>query len=70
MNEQVKVFSHVTGKGGTLIESPLEDNINEWLSNSGGQVLRVTQSESERAGVAHITICIWYVPGSAAPTKS
>jgi hypothetical protein len=63
MNEQVKIFSHITGKGGTLIESPLEDNINEWLNNTDGRVQRVTQSESERDGVAHITVCIWYVPG-------
>ncbi len=70
MKEQVKVFSHVTGKGGTLIESPLEDNINEWLSKTDGEVLRVTQSESERVGVAHITICVWYVPGSGLPAET
>lgn len=63
MKEQVKIFSHITGKGGTLIESPLEDNMNEWLNNTEGKVQRVTQSESERDGVAHITVCIWYVPG-------
>lgn len=68
MNEQVKIFSHVTGRGGMLIESPLEDNINEWLVHTPGEVRRVTQSESDRDGVTHITICVWYVPASAAPT--
>ena len=64
MKQRVKLFSHVTGKGGTLIESPLEDHINEWLSQAGGDIVRVSQSESEQNGVSHITICVWYVPNS------
>ena len=63
MKERVKVFTHLTGHGATIIEPPLEDNINQWLAATHGELLEVSQSESERPGVGHhITITIWYVP--------
>ena len=63
MQERVKVFTHVSGHGTTLIEPPLEDHINQWLSSLRGKVLSVSQSESERSGVGHhVTVCVWYVP--------
>lgn len=62
MRERVKVFTHTSGTGATVIESPLEDHINEWLERADGQITHVTQSESERQGAAHITICVWYLP--------
>jgi hypothetical protein len=63
MRERVKVFTCVTGHGTTIIESPLEDHINQWLTSINGRVLRVSQSESERTGSGHhITVCVWYEP--------
>jgi len=67
MQERVKVFTHISGHGATLIESPLEDAINQWLASAGGRMTHVTQSESERSGVGHhVTICVWYVPQDSA----
>ena len=34
MHERVKVFTYVSGHGATLIESPLEDALNQWLVQS------------------------------------
>ncbi len=65
MKERVKVFTYSSGTGATLIESPLEDHINEWLEHTPGEIVAVTQSESERQGVAHITVCVWYRPLSS-----
>jgi hypothetical protein len=66
MVERVKVFTWVSGHGATLIESPLEDTINQWLAGVNGQIVQITQSESERAGAGHhITLCVWYVPQQA-----
>lgn len=66
MQERVKIFTYISGTGSTLIETPLEDHINEWLREAGGEVTRVTQSESTRPGQGHhVTICIWYIPESA-----
>ncbi len=63
MRERVKVFTCVSGTGATVIEPPLEDHLNEWLASVDGEVLEITQSESERAGAGHhITVCIWYLP--------
>ena len=63
MHERVKVFTHVSGHGTTLIESPLEDAVNQWLASVKGRVTHVSQSESERSGVGHhVTLCVWYVP--------
>lgn len=63
MTERVKVFHCVSGEGSTVLESGLEDHINEWLASVNGKLLRVTQSESQRPGAAqHITVCVWYMP--------
>ena len=65
MRERVKVFTYVSGTGATVVETTLEDHINEWLASVEGKLLNVTQSESERQGTAHITVCVWYLPESA-----
>ncbi len=62
MKERVKVFTYSSGTGATVIESKLEDQINEFLAKTGGTFVRATQSESERQAVAHVTVCIWYLP--------
>jgi hypothetical protein len=63
MNERVKVFTFVTGHGTTLLEPPVEDQINQWLTSIPGRLVRVSQSESERYGVGHhVTVCVWYAP--------
>ena len=62
MKERVKVFTFSSGTGATVIESKLEDQINDFLAHTPGTFLRATQSESERQGMAHVTVCIWYLP--------
>lgn len=62
MRERVKVFTYVSGTGSTVIETTLEDRINEWLESVNGKLLNVSQSESERQGTAHVTVCVWYSP--------
>lgn len=62
MKERVKVFTYASGTGATVIETALEDHINEFLKNVDGRLVNVTQSESERQGTAHVTLCVWYVP--------
>ena len=62
MKQRVKVFTYSSGTGATVIESKLEDQINDFLAQTGGTFVRATQSESERQSVAHVTVCIWYVP--------
>lgn len=63
MQQRVKIFTYVSGTGSTVIETALEDHINEWLEQVPGQVTQITQSESERPGVGHhITVCLWYLP--------
>jgi hypothetical protein len=65
MRERLKVFTFVSGHGETIIEPAHEDRINQWLAATGGTMVRVTQSESERPGSGHhVTVCIWYVPES------
>jgi hypothetical protein len=59
MKERVKIFTFVSGHGETLVESPHQEHINQWLGNTGGRIIRVTQSESERPGGGHhVTICV------------
>jgi hypothetical protein len=65
MKERVKIFTYVSGTGATVIEPRLEDDINEWLEHANGKLIRVSQSESERQGTAHVTICVWYLPDEA-----
>ncbi len=66
MLERVKVFSFASGHGETLVEPPHEEHINQWLAAVKGQIVDITQSESERAGAGHhVTVCIWYVPSES-----
>jgi hypothetical protein len=61
MQERVKVFTFISGTGATVIETTLEDRINEWLARTGGKLLSVSQSESTRPGTGHhITVSLWY----------
>jgi hypothetical protein len=69
MSERVKVFSFVTGHGQSVLEPPVEEHINQWLATTGGRILKVSQSESERAGSGHhVTVCVWYAPDERAPS--
>jgi hypothetical protein len=72
MQERVKVLTFVTDHGVTVVESPDEDRINQWLSTVKGQIVEITQSESVRAGSGqHVTICIWYLPEEpTSPTQA
>lgn len=63
MKEQVKIITFISGHGETVVQPPTEVHINEWLAQTGGRLVRVTQSESERPGGGHhVTLCLWYVP--------
>jgi hypothetical protein len=63
MLERVKIFTFVSGHEETVVELPHEDRINQWLAAVPGRLVRVSQSESERAAAGHhVTVCIWYVP--------
>ena len=63
MRTRVKVFTFVSGHGETMIEPPHEDRINQWLAGSNGDIVQVSQSESERPGLGHhVTVCVWYDP--------
>ena len=63
MQERIKIFSFVTGHGETLIDPPNEEHINQWLADTQGQLIEVSQSESQRpASGQHVTVCVWYVP--------
>ena len=65
----------VTKAGGpealTCVELPIEDQINRWLADVKGTLVKVTQSESERTGGGqHVTVCLWYVPGGDQPAAT
>ena len=63
MKERVKMFSFVSGHGETVVEPPHEDHINQWLSTTGGRVVHVSHSESERSNAGHhVTVFVWYIP--------
>jgi hypothetical protein len=63
MTERVKIFTYISGHGETAISTPLEDQINQWLTQVKGKPIFVSQSESERTGTGHhVTVCIWYLP--------
>jgi hypothetical protein len=63
MKERIKVFTHISGHGTTVLDSPLEEYINQWLRTVKGNLVEVTQSESDRPGVGHhVTVCVWYTP--------
>lgn len=68
MQERIKMFTFVSGHGETLVDPPLEDRINQWLAGIKGEIIDVTQSESERSnGGHHVTVCVWYLPGESEP---
>ena len=57
----ISTISRIHGE--TIVESPLEELINQWLTAAKGTLVKITQSESEHAGAGHhITLCVWYVP--------
>ena len=61
MNERVKIFTFVSGHGETVLGPTHEDSINRWLESVNGEILTVSQSESERSGSGHhVTITVWY----------
>ena len=40
MKERVKVFTYASGEGSTVLESGLEDHINDWLRQVDGRLWR------------------------------
>jgi hypothetical protein len=71
MKERVRVFTFVSGHGETVVEPAHEDHINQWLSTVEGEIVEITQSESERAGAGHhVTVCIWYLPAESSHQPS
>lgn len=63
MKQRVKVFTFLSGTGSTVIEPALQDHINEWMAATEGEIVSITQSESNRQGVGqHVTVCVWYDP--------
>ncbi len=63
MQVRVKIFSFVSGHGETVVCPNHEDSINRWLESIDGEILEVSQSESERAGSGHhVTLTVWYQP--------
>jgi hypothetical protein len=70
MTERVKIFTFITGHGETLIDPPLEEHINKWLEQSEGELVEITQSESQHTGGAHhVTVCLWYLPPEKQPRR-
>jgi hypothetical protein len=70
MQERVKVFTFLSGHGETVLEPVHEDHINRWLATAKGQIVQISQSESERSGVGHhVTVCLWYVPEESGPAS-
>jgi hypothetical protein len=68
MQERVKIFTFVSGHGETLLESPCEEHINQWLAGIKGHLVQITQSESLRVGAGHhVTVCVWYLPKEHPP---
>jgi len=61
MQERVKVFTYISGTGSTVIQTGLEEHINQWLASVKGKLQFVSQSESEQPGAGpHVTVCVWY----------
>lgn len=68
MRERLKLFTYIIGTGSTVIETTLEDRINEWLAQTDGEILETTQTESIcKDGGHHVTVGVWYLPKH--PTK-
>ena len=69
MKTHVKLFTFVSGHGEPLIEPPVEDHINQWLAAAKGKIVHVSQSESQHTGGGHhVTVGIWFVPETDAPS--
>jgi hypothetical protein len=69
MRERAKVFvfTHPGGEGTTASEANTQEMLNDWLAETEGEIVRITQSESARANdSAHVTVCVWYVPAKSA----
>jgi hypothetical protein len=67
MKTRTKIFTFVSGHGETLVEPPHQEHINQWLESMPGEIVHVTQSESAQTdGSHHVTVCVWYLPQSAA----
>lgn len=63
MRERLKIFTFVSGHGETVIDPPSEDRINQWIADTPGTLVSVSQSESARPGGGHhVTLCLWYEP--------
>ena len=63
MRERVKIFTLQVGHEDVVVDSPHENEINQWLSTVKGRIVNVTQSESSRGNAAHhVTLCVWYLP--------
>ena len=63
MKERIKVFTHVSGEGSTVTDTDIEESINEWLAETNGKLIRITQTESQRhTNGQHLTVCVWYIP--------
>jgi hypothetical protein len=61
MRERLKIFTFLSGHGETVVQPEQEEHINQWLADTSGTLLDVTQSESHRPGAGHhVTLCIWY----------
>jgi hypothetical protein len=68
MRERLKIFTFVTGHGETVVDPPAEEHINQWLEATKGELVSVSQSESERTGGGHhVTVCLWYLPEGGPP---
>ena len=63
MRERVQVFTHTSPEGSAVGEDLFQDMINDWLAETQGQIVNITQSESHRPGKAQqVTVCVWYIP--------
>jgi hypothetical protein len=70
MQERVKLFTFISGHGETIVQTPLEEHINQWLSTVKGRLVQVSQSESQRGGAGqHVTVCLWYIPEEPAESS-
>ncbi len=61
MRIRVKIFTFLSRHGETVVGPGHEDLVNRWLDSFDGEIVEVSQSESERSGVGHhVTITVWY----------
>ncbi len=70
MQQRLKVFTFTSGHGETIVDPRYEDHINQWLAGTQGELVHVTQSESDRPGGGHhVTLCLWYIPSEERPSR-